>query len=473
MDFYTYGAPGAYDSELCQEEIWREYAECGLNVMFLTGNNSYYGGGWENSQAKKCFDIARNIGVDKVILHDERIVELIVGDDTLVGSGEEYKFQSEAELDAYVKQCMQEYAHEKGLYGIRLKDEPQMQHLKSCGQVYRSVKRVAKDLGFDYFYILMNLLPLVGDYPVVTIPDGKERTITEEYEYYLDAFMKETGADTLAVDNYPFRPRYSGGIFMLGYYSCFQIMRKVCDKYHAKMSFVLQSFEMIHKTKPEATAGFRRITTANEMMLQMNSALGFGVREIAFFTYVTKTGAEIPNYRSADGSAFVTNTGTKTRIYEFAKSAIADAKKLENILFAYDFKGAKLFLHETCNEECPGLYLGGAEFTTLGGTRKGAEFDNSYIPQWCKKITHDRDIMLVTEFEKEGENPHMMMIQNVLDIVYKVDLIPMKATVEFENCNCVKAFKHGEWKEIELLNGIYETELAVGEAVYVIPFSKS
>ena len=468
MNFYTYGAPGAYDSDLCNEDVYRDYADCGLNVMFLTGKNGYRGGGWESSQSKRCFEIAKKVGIEKIILDDYRIIDLIKNA-TLVGEGEQYQFKTETQLDAYIRECMSEYVHESLLYGLRLDDEPAMNELKSYGLVYRSVKRVAKELGFDDFYILMNMLPLVGDHPLTIVSDGKERTILEEYEYYLDAFMRETGADRISVDNYPFRPRYSGGIFLLGYYACFQVLRRICDKYNAKMSFVMQSFEMIHKTIPEATAGFRRITTANEMMLQVNSALGFGAQDLAFFTYTTMS-ANIPEtYRCADGSSFITSTGTKTRIYEFGKYAIEYAKKIGETLNIYNFKGAKLYLHESCNEECSGLYLGGAEFTTLGGTRKGAEFDNSYDLQSVKTISNDRDILLVTEFEKDGNEKHLVMMQNVLDIVYKADLIPMKVTADFGLCRSVKFFKHGQWQEMELRDGIFEAELAVGEAVYVIP----
>lgn len=474
MNFYTYSAPGAaippeeLGEDLCKEEAWKDYVDCGMTMFMLTGNNGYNGGGWENSRTKKCFDFAKKFGIERVIFDDNRIMGLIALKDELVGEGERCKFKNEDELDAFVKECMSEYINQENFYGLRLRDEPNLSFVKAYGEVYRSVKRVAKALGKEYIYLQVNLLPLVGDYPIV-IPDGKERSVSEAYEYYLDAYFEATGADIISTDNYPFRPSYAGGVFLLGYYTCFQIFRKVCDKYNATMSFAMQSFEMIHKTKPEATAGFRRITSINEMMLQMNSALGFGVRDMSFYTYVTMREEPALPYRCADGSSFVTWRGKKTRIYEYAKEAIAHAKRLEETLFAYDFKGANLSVHKDCPEECNGLYLGGSEFTTLGGTRKGAEFDNSYELRGAKKVSHDRDIMLVTEFEKSGEEQYMLMVQNVMDPVYKTELIPMRVTVDFEGCKRVKAFKNEEWKIVELRDGVYETELVVGEAVYLIP----
>lgn len=472
MNFYTYSTPGAamppegLGEDLCTEEVWKDYVDCGMTMFMLTGNNGYNGEGWENSRTKKCFDFAKKFGIERVIFDDNRIMPLIDLKDKLIGKEEDCKFSSEKELDLFIENCMDEYIQQENFYGLRLKDEPNLSYVKAYGEVYRSIKRVAKKLGKDYVYIQVNLLPLEGDYTF--IQSDWQGGVAEAYEYYLEQYFQATNADIISIDNYPFRYSYTGGIFLLGYYTCFQIFRKVCDKYNATMSFAVQSFEMIHKTKPEATAGYRRIISMNEMMLQMDSALGFGVRDMSFYTYVTMKEPTLP-YRCSDGSSFITWKGKKTRIYEYAKAAIAHAKRLENVLFAYDFKGAKLFVDKNCPEECNRQYLGDATISTHGGTRKGAEFDNSYELCGAKKVSHDRDIMLVTEFEKSGEERYMLMVQNVLDPVYKTDLVPMRATVDFEDCKRVKAFKNEEWTIVELKDGVYETELVIGEAVYLIP----
>lgn len=475
MNFYTYSTPGAckppesVGGDLCKEEVWKDYVDCGMTMFMLTGDNGYFGGGWENSQTKKCFDFANKFGIERVIFDDNRIMDLIALQDKLIGEGEDCKFASEMELDAFVKVCMSEYINEKNFYGLRLRDEPNLSFLKAYGEVYRSVKRVAKELGKDYIYIQVNLLPLEGDHSY--IPSGWEGSVGEAYEHYIDAFLAATGADIISIDNYPFRPSYSGGRFLLGYYTCFQIFRKVCDKYNATMSFAMQSFEMIHKTSPEARAGYRRITSINEMMLQMNSALGFGARDLSFYTYVTMASSEDSLYRTADGSSFITWKGDKTRIYEFAKAAIAHAKRLEEVLFAYDFKGSNIFVHECCPDECRVQYLGDAAFSTHGAGRKGAEFDTSYVFRSAKNLSNDSDVMLVTEFEKTGDSTsRLLMVQNVLDTVYKTNLKPMHVTVDFGlDCKRVKVFKTDVWEIVDLKNGVYETELVIGEAVYLIP----
>ena len=472
MNFYTYSAPGTaippkeLGEDLCREDVWKEYVDCGFNMFMLTGDNGYNGEGWQESRTKKCFDFAKKLGIQRVIFDDNRIMSLIDLKDKLVGEQEDCRFSSEAELDTFIENCMVEYIQQENFYGLRLKDEPNLNYVKAYGEVYRSIKRVAKKLGKDYIYIQVNLLPLEGDYTFV-LP-GWEGSVAEAYEYYLDEYFKATCADIISIDNYPFRYSYTGGVFLLGYYICFQIFRKMCDKYNATMSFALQSFEMIHKTKPEATAGYRRITNMQEMMLQTDSALGFGVRDMSFYTYVTMKEPTLP-YRSSDGSACITWKGKKTRIYEFVKAAIAHAKRLEDVLFAYDFKGAKLSVDAACSDECRTRYLGDALLTSHVGAKKGAIFDNSYCLRGAKKITHNRDIMLVTEFEKEGKNPYLIMVQNVLDFVYKTDMAPMHVRVDFDGYKTVNVFKNEQWEQVELVDGVYEADLVIGEAIYLIP----
>lgn len=463
MDFYTYSAPGAKDDNLRTEEAFRDYADCGFNAILLTAKNGYNGEGWKNSNSEKCFELAKKVGIKKVILDDYRIIDLVRNKELI---GTDCQFDSQEALEGFVKNCMGDYAHEKSLFGLRICDEPNLPQLKQCGLVYRAVKKAAKELGMEYIYVHLNMLPLVGDAKIVSPNDGVERTAGEIYENYLSAFIEATGADVISVDNYPFRPRQNGGIFLLGYYTGLQILRRVCDKYNIKMAFVLQSFEMIHKTKPEATAGFRRLSTVNEMMLQLNSVLGYGVSEISFYTYCNHTMAETSPYRAMDGSSFITEGGAKTRIYEFGKAAISHAKKVAKVLGDYKFMGAKILVHESCPSECEELYVGGGEFNTLGGNISGSSFDNSYVFESVKSFNTDSDILLATEL-KNADGGKMVMLLNVLDIVYKYSVSPMTVKLNL-GANKIKVLRRGEWKEVNLVNGEYQTELNVGEADYIL-----
>lgn len=468
MRFYTYSAPGVRDTSQLTEEIFSDYKECGFNTLMLTGENKYNGEGWGNSNAKKCFDLAKKVGIKEIILDDWRIYELSMYGDKLVGDGDEYKFQSTDQLDEYVKTCLAEYINEPLFLGIRLHDEPFYDLLTSYGLVYRSVKRVAKTLGRNNLYIQINMNPMITDIYAKLCPN-KDKDMADAYEYYIDQVFKATGADRLAVDNYPFRTDLYGGRFLDGYYKCFQILRKKCDEYGAEMSFVLQSFEMYHKTKTWGRAGYRRIWTLNQMMMQMNNALGFGVRDISFYTYVTHGSSPESVWRSEDGCSFITNSGEKTHIYNYGKLAIEHAQKLAPTLFNYDYIGSNLTLGKGM-EKYSFCYIGCGDNQKADGSMSKSEFDNSYKSKTVKSIDFNKDILLTTELENKNDGTVLCTFQNVLDHIFQTELKAMKLKVDFgKERKKAKYFDGDKFIEIELVDGVFETDLAIGEAAYVIP----
>ena len=72
------------------------------------------------------------------------------------------------------------------------------------------------------------------------------------------------------------------------------------------------------------------------MNLQMNAALAFGAKEIAFYTYVPSDGGE------NNSSSFVDISGNKTAVYTYAQNAIKGAKAVEKLLADYEYDGAKM-----------------------------------------------------------------------------------------------------------------------------------
>jgi len=482
MNFYTYSAPGTgvNADELRNEETWKGYFDAGLNVMTLYGGNAYSGEVWETSNTKKCFDIAKKNGITKILLDDMRIYELVELKDKLVGSDPDCKFKSEDELDAFVETCMKDYIYDPCFFGLRLRDEPVYGYLKAYAECYRSIKRVGKKLGKDYVYINMNLLPFDA---VVChgAPTLSHLTASELYTKYIEDYLKETGADWLSVDNYPYHLSDNGGRFYEGYYSTFQALRRACDKYGVKLAFVVASFEMENRDG-HGLAGFRRVSSVNDMFLQVNSALGFGARELVFYTYVTMASSPESRYLSRDGSSFITSQGVKTWIYNYGKSAIEHAKRLEKVLFDYDFKGAKLLFHDSIDEiEVPKIkdlpesllsvkaaYLSGWPISDGKGGFTTLEFDNTYEFKNLKDISFDKDILLVSHFN--GKDGDMYMFENVIDRAYKFSPSSMKLTVDFgSDIKAVKVLKEKDFERIVLNGGVLTTELSIGEAVWVIP----
>ncbi|MBE5750635.1 MAG: hypothetical protein E7346_07240 [Clostridiales bacterium] len=476
MNLYAYNVPGAKSAE-ANKERFTAYKESGLTTLYLTGWLSYCLNGdepWAGSSAQKCFELAKEVGIEKIIIRDQRLYEGLVDlKDNLIGKGKDFRFQTEDELLDYVRFCMKDYVKEPMLLGLGLHDEPDIGYVNSFGYVYRAIKKVAKEYGRDDFYIQMNLNPMILNAYFLMHPDYKNMTESQLYENYVDAFLESTGADIVCVDNYPFRPSNIGGRFLAGYYSSLQILNKVCKKHGARLAFVIQSFEMYHKTNITAQAGYRRIATVNEMFLQMNSVLGFGVRDVAFYTFETMNSEPESPYRTQDGSSFITEGCEKTHIFYFAQSAIEHAKSLEPVLFNYDYTGARILIHDSV-KRCEKDYL--ASEGIFDGNKilePTAPFDNTYEFKCVSNFSCDKDVLLITELEKNGDNTYIYMVLNAIDSPYKIDPSAMNVDVwlkpEFKSVN---AFINGKWTEKELDNGKITWKLSQGEAVYFVPLKK-
>ena len=133
FDFYGYNNPtsGKYymdgvetytlGEDFRTPKRFREYKAVGFNIALLQHENSYNGEPFEKSNCKKCMDAAYKAGLDKIYVSDGRLKELCT-EEVLVG--ENGKFQTEEELESYVRFCTEPYRNYPGFYGLQLFDEP-------------------------------------------------------------------------------------------------------------------------------------------------------------------------------------------------------------------------------------------------------------------------------------------------------------------------------------------------------------
>ena len=79
---------------------YKEYVDCGFNMVQARGENSYKGEEWEGSNCQLVFREALKGGCDKILVTDGRFDHWIRDERNLVGEGR--LFASEAELDKAV-----------------------------------------------------------------------------------------------------------------------------------------------------------------------------------------------------------------------------------------------------------------------------------------------------------------------------------------------------------------------------------
>ena len=195
-------------------ERYREYKEAGLNVLMLQSEDGYdYSKPFEESDLKIRMDDAKEAGLDKVIVCDNRLYNLcnadqpVVGKDgvTLTVNGSKFQggiqqFRTQEELNEYVAEIIGAYYNHDVFYGVLLRDEPFHQHLLNYGYTYRAVKALDKDI-----YVEGNLNPYSSDIRNISryspnselcFPCGACRQVIFEFqnkEYPIEVILESKG----------------------------------------------------------------------------------------------------------------------------------------------------------------------------------------------------------------------------------------------------------------------------------------
>ena len=432
-------------------EGYTDYKNAGFDILMLTGNNGYHGGGWEGSVAETCARTAEQAGITKILLNDTRINSLVENKDALVG--ENGRFATQEELTAYVKSCMEDYAAEENLYGIQVRDEPDYTYTKAVGEVYRAIKAAAAELGLGDIFINLNLLPLSQ---TSTSFAKDPENLTDAYTSYVNNYLDATGADRICCDVYLFRDNGLCSWF----YQTVQIIRKACDERGVEMSFCLQSFELYSGT----TRVYRGVGRS-EMFMEIYSLMGFGVDQFAYYTYHIPT-----NYINGfpDNRTFINLKGEKNNVYYYGQAAMTAAQKMSDVILNYDFKGAKFFFTDKVPTFGISDYITSRQDTVTG---TAAVFDNSYEFAKLKSVEFDNDVVFATELYDDENDLYMYMLQNVIDPadgVYGRTSETVSADFGSEYV-CVAELCDGKLNYVRLDNGVYSKTLSAGSAVFLVP----
>lgn len=457
----------------------KEYKDAGMTIYFPQSAavvNEEVAQDWENSRAKRALDYALEAGIDKVILCDARIQRLTKQDfgtseqiremakDGSIYQHEKYgligegkQFATEAELDAFVAECLSLYKDHEAFYGIMLGDEPNFYHAESYGQMYRSIKRVSEKLGKEV-YIQYNLNPISIAFdqlrrqfhcPPLENTDGltNEQIIEKAYEAYVRLFMEKTGATYIQYDMYPlYRKEYISN----WYFFALQMVSKLAKEYNAEFYFVTQTFNMLQRKDDKYT---NRNFTEADMRWLNNALVGFGIKQISYFTYFTKADNNAEHFE--DGKSFITWRGEKTEMYYWMQKIMAEEQKLAPVVLNFEYKSSKIYSKPTegLDLEYVRLTYPTPDFTMVTG------------------VEIDKGAALVTELYDEEKGNYLYMVQNVIDAAKEFANPLQKATLTFDRkYKYAAVYVKGERTDVKLKKGKFTVKQTEGEAVFVMPY---
>jgi len=379
----------------------------------------------------------------------------------IVGSG--CRFADNDALDAYIYDCVKDYATYPGVYGVQLGDEPKYACLSAYAAVYNSLKRVNAKYGFNLF-IQYNLNPLnvtqnvydnyypasAGTYEwsnyryTLKIRDRFTDCVTR-YTQYINDFLDAMNPDSIMYDDYPIREDKNGNKIILdSYIPCLQIVSKAATDRGIKFYHITQAFDNISN----GSECRREVTEAGAKWLN-NILMGFGAKQLAYYTYYTRAESDSTGGESfADGASFVDYNGNPTALYGWMKEILANNQKFAPTILQFDYKGSK----------------------TYGSADHLAEVTVSNSFTKLSSFAVNTGAALVTELYDDENNNYMYMAMNVLDP--DENLTEETVTMTFNGYANVLVYDgNGNFTTVPLTNGVYTATLTNGEAVYVIPYN--
>lgn len=428
------------------EEKYREYLDCGFNVLFMQRTAAYNGEDWATCETKRTMETAVKAGVKKIIIVDERIFALSQEKDGLIGEGK--KFASEQELDDFIRDCIKEYKHQEGFYGVQLMDEPFHPRLKAVGQVFRALRRVD-----DSIFIHCNLNPLITPSLAYQIcPPGKN--LIDCYENYLSMFVEESGSDYIMMDTYPFHKSPDKSHIDRYYFSGLECVARVCKKYGKEMHIVMQSFGMNTRNKV-----YHVLPNEQRLQYQKNVLICFGVKEFAYFTYWTKQMNRSNGEMFPDGKAMMTRNGEKTKTWYHVQKINKELATLAPLLLNFEYCTNAFFLKTPfCTTP------------TFLETTRGGELSQ------VKSVENDREIVLVSELYDKAKDQYMICAMNPTDPEryrkkHKKEKQLTVLTFD-EKYNAADVYQNGKWKTAALEDGKLSIYLNSGDGAIILPYKE-
>jgi len=274
----------------------------------------------------------------------------------------------------------------------------------------------------------------------------------DRFEAYLKAFIAETGINSITYDNYPILPDTgNGSVFYRLYFRAMQIAAKVCKETGAKFCFVAQTEAYLVNGKQA-----HRLPNEDEMFFQMNALLGFGVKQIAYYTYWDKSDCNMLGEGHPEGTAMVSRKGEKMPLYYSVQKINAMAQKLAPVILNFDYV-ADRYVIKTPFTTHP-FHL---EYTKRGKLTKVVASSTS------------QEVALINELYDKDKGQWLYRVQNITYNYYaeQQNLPEQQTTLKFASeFSKVDVFDGNEWKTVELVDGEYTCSLRAGYAEYLLPY---
>lgn len=403
---------------------YQEYKACGFDTLLLLGNDGYSGQPFIGSDLKMNLDLSTQAGL-KVIAFDTRIHDLTSSNTALIGTAQ---FPTFNDLVNTVRNYMTPYMNHPAFLGVALYDEPKFAQFSAVGEVTKAIKAVRSDI-----FVHTVMLPYFSGIPLSTYTGATSGATTiDSYKTYINSYLDKSNADYFGYDNYPILGSGSTTSVLSTYFLNLQTAVSTSALKSAGTYLTIQSCAMIN--------GGTRIPTEADIRFQTNAALGFGVKNIIYYTYWMFPNRATENYNYA----IMDDYGNKLLYYE-VKAVNSDMQNVAKVMLNFNYQKA----YFTQNGAVPSHFNGVIN----------SNLDN------VSNITVTTPT-IITQLYDASKNKTGYMVLNANDpAIQTVDNVQLK----FDNFSFATCYYNGVPQTVQLNNGFLDLGIAAGEGVFVIP----
>ena len=374
------------------------------------------------------------------------------------------RFASRDALDNYVRSQLAQYKDHPAFYGVMLADEPSYHNAYCYSEIYQSIKRVMPEC-----YVQYNLLPMEVDtaaieryYTGVENENATSAQIEAAYRQYVELFLDAMGTDYIQYDDYPFKSATDGMWFWettTPYVDTtslrnIQLVAEIAKERGLAVKVVTQSCVM-KKGGSNGDVLIRQITENDARWLN-NYLMGFGVKQINYFTYWTKHSNSSSGEYFEDNGSFVNRDGTTTAVYGFMKTIMADNTKFAPTISHFDYNASKVVGSNNGNQN--NEHISWSSSLTA---------DTSF--RFITNVSTSLEYTLVTELYDKDNYNYMYMVMNTID---PNEGGTQEITVTFDGTfDTIYVYDQtGARTEVTLTDNTYTVSLTAGQAVYLLPY---
>ena len=375
------------------------------------------------------------------------------------------RFKDRNALDSFVMRELSMYKDHSAFLGVMLGDEPSYHNMYCYGMVYQSIKRVMPEC-----YVQYNLLPLEQNLSTIKYryPGLKNKSsvtnaeIENAYTTYVTGFLDSMGTDYIQYDDYPFKSAEEGFLFWTETKPYvdntslrnIQLIAEIAKERDLDVKVVTQS-SLMRSGGSDGAVHIRQITEADARWLN-NYLMGFGVKQINYFTYWTKASNSSSGEWFEDGGSFVNRDGSTTAIYDFMKKIMADNTTFAPTIMNFDYNESHVY--------------GSNNDSNLNNDHiswSSSLTDSNYSFKWLTNVTTSKEYTLVTELFDADNYNYMYMIMNTIDTYYGGT---QSVTITLDSS--IKGFYVYDQNGNRTTHSgnTYTVSLTAGQAIYILPY---